>query len=85
MDHEDSHYSLRKKTHFAENHRDYSADYKSRRPMRECSENKGSNRPHCFTSLTEDKKKIADKRYHWRDLKACVNCGSIEHWAAKCN
>ena len=62
MDHKDSHYSLRKKTHFAENHRDYDTDYESRRLMREHSENKRSNHSHCFTFLTEDEKKIADKR-----------------------
>ena len=62
MNHKDSHYSLRKKTHFAENHRDYNTINKSKRLMRECSENKRSNHSRCFLSLTEDEKKIADER-----------------------
>ena len=48
MDHKDFHYSLRKKTHFAENHKDYGAVDESRKLMGECSENKESNHPHCL-------------------------------------
>ena len=80
-DHDDFHYSPRKKTHFANlrNSRDFDAADKNRKPMRERSGNKESNQPHRFMFMTEDEKKLADEQWRWRDLKACVNCGSMEH------
>ena len=64
MDYNDFHYSLRKKTHFVNlrNLRDFSAADKNRKLMREQSGNKRSNQPHCFTFMTEDEKKLADKQ-----------------------
>ena len=80
----DSHYSPQKKTRFTEDYKNPGNRESSRKPMTEWSHNKWSTQPPHQETLTYDERRVAEERRHWREMKACVNCGSMDHWAAKC-